>query len=64
MKMKSIFKTLISAMSITAFADSAVTVVTSEGAAQNGEMFNVAGQRVNGSAKGLVIKNGKKFIVK
>lgn len=36
MKMKSIFKTLISAMSITAFADSAVTVVTSEGTAQNG----------------------------
>ncbi len=38
--------------------------VEAEGAAQNGEMFNVAGQRVNGAAKGLVIKNGKKFIVK
>lgn len=38
--------------------------IAAEGAAQNGEMFNVAGQRVNGSAKGLVIKNGKKFIVK
>lgn len=38
--------------------------IAAEGAAQNGEMFNVAGQRVNGAAKGLVIKNGKKFIVK
>ena len=38
--------------------------VEAEGAAQNGVMFNVAGQRVNGSAKGLVIKNGKKYIVK
>ena len=38
--------------------------IEAEGAAQNGEMFNVAGQRVNGAAKGLVIKNGKKFIVK
>ena len=38
--------------------------IEAEGAAQNGVMFNVAGQRVNGAAKGLVIKNGKKFIVK
>ena len=38
--------------------------VEAEGAAQNGVMFNVAGQRVNGAAKGLVIKNGKKYIVK
>ena len=38
--------------------------IEAEGAAQNGVMFNVAGQRVNGSAKGLVIKNGKKYIVK
>ena len=38
--------------------------IEAEGAAQNSEMFNVAGQRVNGAAKGLVIKNGKKFIVK
>ena len=38
--------------------------VEAEGAAKNGVMFNVAGQRVNGAAKGLVIKNGKKYIVK
>ena len=38
--------------------------VEAEGATQNGVMFNVAGQRVNGAAKGLVIKNGKKYIVK
>ena len=41
-----------------------IETIEAEGAAQNGEMFNVAGQRVNGAAKGLVIKNGKKFIVK
>lgn len=30
----------------------------------NGEAYNIAGQRVNNSAKGLVIRNGKKFFVK
>lgn len=29
-----------------------------------GAAYNVAGQRVNGNAKGLVIKNGKKYLVK
>lgn len=28
------------------------------------QMFNIAGQRVNGSAKGIIIKNGKKMLVK
>ena len=27
-------------------------------------MFNLAGQRVNKNAKGILIKNGKKFMVK
>ena len=30
----------------------------------NSEAYNIAGQRVNNSAKGLVIRNGKKFFVK
>ena len=30
----------------------------------NGKSFNIAGQAVNGNAKGMVIKNGKKFWVK
>ena len=30
----------------------------------NGQLFNVAGQRVSGSYKGIVIQNGKKFVVK
>ena len=30
----------------------------------NGQLFNVAGQRVSGSYKGIVIANGKKFVVK
>ena len=29
-----------------------------------GVAYNIAGQRVNNSAKGLVIRNGKKFFVK
>lgn len=32
--------------------------------ADNAPVYNIAGQRVSGSAKGLLIKNGKKFIVK
>lgn len=30
----------------------------------NGAAYNIAGQRVNSTAKGLVIRNGKKFFVK
>jgi hypothetical protein len=30
----------------------------------NGEVYNLAGQKVNANAKGLVIKNGKKFVNK
>lgn len=32
--------------------------------AENAPMYNVAGQRVNGAARGLVIKNGKKYILR
>ena len=32
--------------------------------AGDGQLFNVAGQRVSGSYKGIVIANGKKFVVK
>ena len=32
--------------------------------ADNGAIYNVAGQKVNAGYKGLVIKNGKKFVVK
>jgi hypothetical protein len=33
-------------------------------AAQNGATYNVAGQQVDAAAKGLVIKNGKKVVIK
>lgn len=33
-------------------------------AQQNGAIYNVAGQKVTSSYKGLVIKNGKKFVIK
>ena len=49
------------------FNDDAATAIknvnTSANSAVNGT-FNLAGQRVNENAKGIVIKNGKKFIVK
>lgn len=32
--------------------------------ATDGKVYNVAGQRLNSNAKGLIIKDGKKFIVK
>ena len=32
--------------------------------ADNGAIYNVAGQKVNAGYKGLVIKNGKKFVNK
>lgn len=31
---------------------------------ENGNIYNIAGQRVNDNAKGIVIKNGKKFLLK
>jgi len=33
-------------------------------AAENGAIYNVAGQRVNAAYKGIVIKNGKKYIAR
>ena len=47
------------------FAGEATGIANIEAAkAENGAMFNMAGQRVNGSYKGIVIKNGKKVLVK
>ena len=40
-----------------------ISAITAEGAA-NGPRYNVAGQRVDASAKGIVISNGKKHIAK
>ena len=34
------------------------------GKATNGAIYNLSGQRVNNSFKGLVIKNGQKFVIK
>jgi hypothetical protein len=39
-------------------------VKTVKAAAQNGATYNVAGQQVDAAAKGLVIKDGKKFVNK
>ena len=40
------------------------TVKSNVDAIANGAMFNLAGQRVAEGYKGLVIKNGKKYVVK
>lgn len=42
---------------------SAINGVTMD-SANNGAAFNLAGQRVNAEAKGIVIRNGKKYLVK
>lgn len=39
-----------------------VNGITTDEADTNAPVFNLAGQRVNGSFKGVVIKNGKKFM--
>ncbi len=47
------------------FAGDATGIANIEAAkTENGAMFNMAGQRVDGSYKGIVIKNGKKVWVK
>ena len=54
-------------MAITINADlpsSSVETLKAAKAAQNGATYNVAGQQVDAAAKGLVIKNGKKVVIK
>ena len=47
------------------FADDATAIKTiAVDAAENGAIYNVAGQRVNAAYKGIVIKNGKKYLNK
>lgn len=46
------------------FTFDATAIKAVEGEAQNGEFYNVAGQRVAAPQKGLYIQNGKKVIVK
>lgn len=43
---------------------SAINSVVAKAAAGNGAIYNLAGQRVNAAYKGLVIKDGKKYIAK
>ena len=42
----------------------AINGVVAKAAAGNGAIYNLAGQRVNAAYKGLVIKDGKKYIAK
>ena len=42
----------------------AITTINSDAADQQDKAYNLAGQRISDSYKGLVIKNGKKYVVK
>lgn len=44
--------------------ESGINGVTNDNIVKNGARYNLAGQRVNNSYKGIVIENGKKFVVK
>ncbi len=48
------------------FDDDTVTGISNvkDADSENGAMFNLSGQRVNNGYKGIVIKNGKKYLVK
>lgn len=41
-----------------------ITTIVSEGSQQNGEVYNLNGQKVNTPSKGLYIINGRKVVVK
>ena len=43
---------------------SAITTINSKPGFEKNVMYNILGQRVNGNAKGIVIMNGKKMLVK
>jgi hypothetical protein len=44
--------------------DGIENIVVDEAVKGNGAIYNIAGQRVDKSYKGIVIKNGKKYIAK
>lgn len=46
------------------FNDDVTTISSVNATTENGVMYNLAGQRVNSNAKGIVIMNGKKMVVK
>ena len=45
-------------------SESGINGITNDNTVKNGARYNLAGQRVNNSYKGIVIENGKKFVVK
>lgn len=62
---KCFFRTTPSAKFLTLSFDDEVSGITSvENTVNNGAAFNLAGQRVDANAKGIVIINGKKYINK
>ena len=39
-----------------------ISNISVDSAKKNGKTYNMAGQEVSSSAKGLIIKNGKKYV--
>ena len=54
---------LISSIEITPVETSGISTIAAENTS-NSAIYNLAGQKVSNDFKGLVIKNGKKFVVK
>lgn len=54
---------LISSIEITPAGETGISTVAVE-KAQNGAIYNLAGQKVNNTFKGIVVKNGKKVVIK
>ena len=48
----------------TATVSTAIVDVNTEAPAADGPAYNTAGMRVNANAKGIIIRNGKKYVVK
>ena len=46
------------------FESTGITNITTDEAAKNAPVYNLAGQKVTKAYKGVVIKNGKKMIQK
>ena len=45
-------------------SDTGINSVVNNGTVSNGATYNLAGQRVSGDYKGIVVKNGKKYLAK
>ena len=55
---------LVSSIEITPASNTGISTIAADASNKNAAIYNLAGQKVNDSYKGVVIQNGKKFVVK